>query len=218
MAKFIGASILVGLSGVHAIERKPVVFATPDKYDAFDEKYRQGTAEEVDFQLLKLKEPEQEEGALSPVKSTNMAHLQTQVFEMRAEITTISEQMKLVLKALGADGSGVEVNSPTTSPILSAAKACHAASTERLEPPGAPPGSVSSEASGSGPPSSIRAICRCMSRAAASMVRRRRRECEERARGRRAASRGKRPVGGGPRSARREVRTAEVTPISCRWR
>ena len=35
-----------------------------------------------------------------------MAHLQTQVFEMRAEITTISEQMKLVLKALGADGSG----------------------------------------------------------------------------------------------------------------
>ena len=36
-------------------------------------------------------EPEQEEGALSPVKSTNMAHLQTQVFEMRAEITTISE-------------------------------------------------------------------------------------------------------------------------------
>ena len=46
-------------------------------------------------------EPEQEEGALSPVKSTNMAHLQTQVFEMRAEITTISEQMKLVLKALG---------------------------------------------------------------------------------------------------------------------
>jgi hypothetical protein len=53
-------------------------------------------------------EPEQEEGALSPVKSTNMAHLQTQVFEMRAEITTISEQMKLVLKALGADGSGVK--------------------------------------------------------------------------------------------------------------
>ena len=53
-------------------------------------------------------EPEQEEGALSPVKSTNMAHLQTQVFEMRAEITTISEQMKLVLKALGAAGSGVK--------------------------------------------------------------------------------------------------------------
>ena len=53
-------------------------------------------------------EPEQEEGALSPVKSTNMAHLQTQVFEMRAEITTISEQMKLVLKALGAEGSGVK--------------------------------------------------------------------------------------------------------------
>ena len=37
-----------------------------------------------------------------------MAHLQTQVFEMRAEITTISEQMKLVLTALGAEGSGVK--------------------------------------------------------------------------------------------------------------
>ena len=57
-------------------------------------------------------EPEQE-GALSPVKSTNMAHLQTQALEMERDHHHF-EQMKLVPKALGADGSGVKKRPPQT--------------------------------------------------------------------------------------------------------